>query len=307
MRAFDLEEFKAKAMGTGFIRPACFLVAIRSPRWFGKETSFLTYLCSAAALPGSIILTSAERVVGYGKPQEIPFDTNHTQINLQFYSDGAGRVNSFFEEWMRNIVAFGVQGTKNIKGAIKGEVQYPDHYETTLEIFQFNEVTDGSPEVLRYTLDGAFPISVAEQQLDWSNESGISMVNVTFAYTDYQIVRNSVKSYSGWTSLPGSSVLEDLGYLQRAMEEGFASEFAERSSRLGQAESLTAGILSIGLDKFSAALGAISSVAGSINDAISTVNNLGSSLNSAISTVSPSLGSSSSIPSVPSIPPVYFP
>lgn len=305
MRSFNLEEFKSKAMGTGFIRPACFLAAIRSPRWYGKDTTFLTYLCSAAALPGSQIITSQERINGMGKVQEIPYDVAHTQVNLQFYSDGAGKVNSFFEEWMRNIVSYGVTGNKNVKGAIRGEVQYPDHYESTIEIFQYNEQTVGSPEVLRYTLDAAFPVSVGEQALDWSNETAISMVNVGFAYRDYSIQRNSVRAYSGFGSLGGSSVTEDKGYEQRLLEEGFAAEFAERTSRMGQAESLTAGILSIGLDQFSAALGAISNISTGINDALNAVNNIGSSLNSAISTVSPA--SSNMIPTIPSISPIRFP
>lgn len=297
--SFSIEQFKAEATKHGFIRPSFFLVAIPSPpSWYGKSTRFLTYLCSGAALPGTQIITSDERVVGYGKTRKVPYDAAHTDVNLTFYSDGNGETLSFFENWVRNIVAFGSDDA-NIKGALRGEVHYPDHYETNIEIFQYNEnAGTGNIEIIKYTLSRAYPVSLGEQQLSWEQGDAISSINIGLAFKDYWIEKNVAGKF-------GSAVpmVRDPSYIGTQEQGGFAANWQERKNRGDNAEGILGGFL--GLEALTAPLGIISKYSSLINDKLNVVNNIGANINSALGTYGGLLGTQA--PSIPSIPNIQFP
>lgn len=297
--AFSISQFKSEAMKYGFIRPSYFLVGFPAPpAWYGKNTRFLTYLCSGAALPGTQILTSDERTMGYGKARKVPYDAAHTDVNLTFYSDGNGEVLSFFENWMRNIVVYG-RDDANIKGAMRGEVHYPEHYETNIEIYQYNEnAGTGNIEIFKYTLNRAFPISVGEQALNWESGDQISTVNVGLAFKDYWIEKNVAGKFGSDVAM-----IRDPSYNSRNEKEGFGGQWEERRNRGDNSEGIIAGYL--GLQALTAPLGIISKYSSLINDKLNVVNNIGANVNSALGSYAGLLGKKP--PSIPSIPNIQFP
>lgn len=296
---FSIEDFKSNATQYGFVRPSFFLATIpTAPSWYGKSTRFLTYLCSGAALPGTQIITSDERTAGYGKTRKVPYDAAHTDVSLTFYADGAGKTLDFFEGWLRNIVAYGADDI-NIKGAMRGEVHYPDHYETQIEIYQYNENPGtGNIELFKYTLNRAFPISIGEQSLSWDQGDQISTIQVTFAFKDYWIEKNVAGKFGS-----KAAMTRDGRYLTDQQQGGFVSEYNERKNRADNAEGITTGTL--GLDKFTAALGMISKYSSLINDKLNVVNNIGASVNSSLGSYGSLL--KKKVPSIPSLPNISFP
>jgi hypothetical protein len=297
--AFSIEEFKANATKHGFVRPSFFLVTFPAPpAWYGKGTRFLTYLCSGASLPGTQIITSDERVTGYGKTRKIPYDAAHTDLTLTFYADGNGETLSFFESWLRNIVAYGADDA-NIKGALRGEVHYPDHYETQMEIYQYNENPgNGRVEILKYTINKAFPLNLGDQELSWDQGDQISTLNVTIAFKDYWIEKNVAGKIG--ENVP---MRRDTTYLPGAERDGYEAEWQERRNRGDNAEGITAGML--GLDALTAPLAIISKYSSLINDKLNVVNNIGANINSALGSYAGLLKKKP--PSIPSIPNIQVP
>jgi hypothetical protein len=297
--AFSIDEFKSNATQYGFTRPSFFLLAIpAAPAWYGKSTRYLTFLCSGAALPGSQIITSDERVSGYGKTRKVPYDVGHTDVNLTFYADGNGNALAFFEGWLRNIVAYGADDI-NIKGALRGEVHYPNHYETQIEIYQYNENPGtGNIEILKYTLNRAFPVSIGEQALSWDQGDAISTLSVTVAFKDYWVEKNEAGKFGARLAMARSN-----SYLADLQRGGYESEYQERKNRGDNAEGITTGVL--GLDKLTAALGVISKYSSMINDKLNVVNNISAEVNSALGSYGSLL--KTKVPSIPSIPNIRFP
>lgn len=295
---FSIEEFKANAVKYGFARPNFFLLAIPSaPAWYGGSTRFLTYLCSGAALPGTQVITAEEKIGGYGKTKKIPYDAAHTDLNLTFYSDGNGEVLSFFENWARNIVVYG-KDDGNIKGSLRGEVHYPDHYQTRMEIYQYNENPgSGNIEIFKYVLNNAYPISIGEQALSWDQGDEISTINVGITFKDYWIEKNVAGKYGDLESMR-----RDTAYMFNQERGGYAAEWLDRANRGENALAITAGTF---LSSLTAPLGMISKYSSLVNDKLNVVNNIGANVNSALGSYTGLLKQKP--PSIPSFPNVRFP
>lgn len=309
---FDISRFNAEATGYGFTRPALFLATIpQPPKWYAnRDLRFLSYLCSSGSLPGTQIITSEERQIGYGPSRKIPYDVAHGDITLTFYSDGDGKVLAFFDQWLRNVVAFGNPSKQDpISGASWGEVQYPDNYEAQLQIYQYNEnpgpSEDSAVEILKYTLDKAYPVSVSEVTLDWANAEAIQTVSVTFTYKTFWLEKNRALKYGE----RGAAVSRDSGYLGSARGFGLfdnENEFAKYAFEFAQ--STNPGF--IGIPFVDQLVGMVSSVYGTITDKLNVVNGYAAKINGQLNSLGAlaSLGRSSSKPlKVPQIPTIRFP
>jgi len=311
---FDIQRFQSDALGYGFIRPSYFLVAIPTPpRWYKGNTRFLSYLCSGANLPGTQVLTSEERVWGYGPARKVPYDVAHSDVTLTFYSDGNADVLAMFDNWLRNTVAFGNPDKNNpINGASYGEVQYPEHYETQIQIYQYNENPgpdgDSAVEIVKYTLDRAYPVSVSDVQLDWSQGEAIQTIQVTFTFKTFYIEKNKARKYTGRFGT-GPAVVRDRGYLDESRGSGTfdgENEYARYATEYSQ--STTPGF--IGLPFIDQLIGMVGSVYQTVTDKITVINGYASKINNQIQSVGAiaSLGRSKSNPlKVPQVPTIRFP
>ncbi len=307
--AFNIQQFQSEAAGYGFMRPAHFLVAIPSaPPWYRGNTRFLSYLCSSANLPGTQVLTSEERQMGYGPSRKVPYDVAHGDITLTFYADGDGQALAFFDEWLRNTIAFGNPSVADpISGAQWGEVQYPANYETPMQIYLYNENpgqgSNEAIEIIKYSIDCAYPVSISDVQLDWSNGDTIQMVQVTFAYKTFWIEKNMALKYGN----VGPAVVRDPGYLARARGGGLfdrENEFARYAA--DNAQSTTPGF--IGIPFVDQMVAMVSNVYSSISDKVTLVNGYASKINSQINSIGAlaSLGRKNPV-SVPQVPTIRFP
>lgn len=301
---FDLKEFRAN-MQYGYLKPSYFMFNLSNPpAFYGGSTRFLSFLCAAATLPGTQIITSDERVNGYGMSRRIPHDVAQTDVTLTFYADGNGESLAFFDQWMRNIVSFG-QRNKPIAGAMPGEVQYPDHYETTIEILGYNDNPGyGGTELYALTLERAYPISVGEISLDWSQSDGFSSIPVTFTFRNSWLEKNNAAKYgSGGLD----SITRTYNYFDNMRSNGFLSQNAAAESRRDGAESINAGF--IGIPGLSSALGAVASLQNAIGDKLAVVNNVAAGINSQIASVGSFMNprSQTKLPSIPTVSPILFP
>ena len=126
----------------------------------------LVYRCENAQLPGRTFATTEQKT--YGPTEKMPYQTTYTDIDLTFIVDDDMNQKVFFDAWMNYI-----NPLYNYNFRYKGD------YATTITVNQYDVTNQLSYSVNLYD---AYPISINQMDLDWSNE-GFHKLSVTFAYT----------------------------------------------------------------------------------------------------------------------------
>ena len=152
--------------------PSDFRVVITPP---GSIMSLMTagelaFRCESTTLPGRTLATSDLRI--YGPSEKFPYQTTYEDIVMTFICSGSMAEKTFFDGWLGLI-----------NPSSKWNFEYKENYATTIEIDQFDRQFKKPYKV---KLVDAFPISVNQLDLDWSNNSTYHKLSVTFAYTSWE-------------------------------------------------------------------------------------------------------------------------
>ena len=167
--AGSINDFKSSFTGD-LARPSRFDVSLPIPVTllpFIKSARNLTYRCESANLPGRTFATTEQKFAS-APTEKYPYMTTYNDIDLTFIIDDDMQQKLFFDTWMNYI-----NPTSNFN------VRYKSDYVSTITINQY-DVTGA----LSYSVDliDAYPVSVNQLDLDWSNDSPHKLT-VTFAYT----------------------------------------------------------------------------------------------------------------------------
>ena len=130
--------------------------------------------CEAAELPGRTLQTQEAKV--YGPVFKIPYQTQYNEMTLTFLSTNDFWERKLFDRWIEAIHPSDTNNLRYSKG--------PDTYMTQIKVIQYD---DFIKQIYAVELIDAFPIGVASQQLNWS-EDGFHRVSVQFAYQRYRPV-----------------------------------------------------------------------------------------------------------------------
>lgn len=170
--AGSITEFKS-SFATDLARPNRFDVIINTPLvltpYIG-DVKKLTYRCENAQLPGRTFATT-EQKIGSNPIEKYPYLTTFNDIDLTFLVDDDMQQKIFFDAWF-----------ELINPSFNFNYQYKSNYATTIVINQYDLKNDLTYSV---TLYDAYPVSMNQMDLDWSNDQAHKMV-VTFAYTRWQ-------------------------------------------------------------------------------------------------------------------------
>lgn len=131
----------------------------------------LTYRCENAQLPGRTFAT-VEQHIGSNPTEKYPYLTTFNDIDLTFIVDGDMQEKVFFDAWLNFI---NPQYNYNFR--------YKGDYATTITVNQYDNQNQLSYSVNLYD---AYPVSMNQLDLDWSNGDGLHKLVVTFAYTSWQ-------------------------------------------------------------------------------------------------------------------------
>jgi hypothetical protein len=168
--AGTISAFKS-SFRTDLARPSRFDVLIPVPFiLIGSpivDSRNLTYRCENTQLPGRTIATLDQKT--YGPIEKFPYLATYNDIDLSFYVDDDMKQKYLFDAWLGYI---NTSSTNNYL--------YKDEYATTLTINQYNVSNQKTYSV---DLFDAFPISINQMDLDWSNTDAVHKISVTFAYT----------------------------------------------------------------------------------------------------------------------------
>ena len=136
---------------------------------------YLALQCETAELPGRTLLTQDAKV--YGPTFKVPYQSQYNDISLGFICTNDFYERKLFDRW---IEAIHPSDTNNLRFP-KGN---GTRYMCNITIIQYD---DFIKKIYSVQLVDAFPIGVAAQPLNWS-EDNFHRLSVQFAYQRYKVI-----------------------------------------------------------------------------------------------------------------------
>jgi hypothetical protein len=136
---------------------------------------YLALQCESAELPGKTLQTADVKI--YGPTFKVPYQTQYTESTFTFLCTNEFYERKLFDRWME---AINPSDTNNLRFP-KGETT---RYMSNIKIIQYDEFIR---QIYAVELIDAFPIGIASQALNWS-EDGFHRLSVQFAYQRYRTI-----------------------------------------------------------------------------------------------------------------------
>jgi len=140
-------------------------------------TRYLALQCETAELPGRTLQTQESKV--YGPTFKVPYQSQYNDITLTFLSTNDFWERKLFDRWIEVIHPSDTNNFRYPKGSDESGT-----YMSQIKIIQYD---DFIKQIYAIELIDAFPIGVAAQSLNWSEDS-FHRVSVQFAYQRYRPV-----------------------------------------------------------------------------------------------------------------------
>ena len=135
----------------------------------------LALQCEAAELPGKTMTTADVKI--YGPTFKVPYQTQYSDTSLTFLCTNEFYERKLFDRWME---AIHPTDTNNLRYP-KGD---KSRYLTNIKIIQYD---DFIKQIYAVELIDAFPIGVASQAVNWSDDA-FHRLQVQFAYQRYKTI-----------------------------------------------------------------------------------------------------------------------
>lgn len=201
---FDLDQFRTEMEG-GVSRPNLFKVYLDFPSSVitGEQAKAKSpFMVKAAVIPASKV--SSIDVGYFGRKLKVTGDRTFDNLKLTVYNDENFAVRRALEEWLDRMSGHRIGGSQFRGGNGQGPSGNGNSYTTTLRLEQLGR----QGNVLReYRFIGAFPVDVAEMQLDWGTNDTVQDFTCDFAYQWWE-VDNEIPTNGGG----GVSVNLDLRF-----------------------------------------------------------------------------------------------
>ena len=136
---------------------------------------YLALQCESAELPGKTLQTADVKI--YGPTFKVPYQTQYTESTFTFLRTNEFYERKLFDRWME---AINPSDTNNLRFP-KGETT---RYMSNIKIIQYDEFIR---QIYAVELIDAFPIGIASQALNWS-EDGFHRLSIQFAYQRYRTI-----------------------------------------------------------------------------------------------------------------------
>ena len=136
---------------------------------------YLALQCESAELPGKTLQTADVKI--YGPTFKVPYQTQYTESTFTFLCTNEFYERKLFDRWME---AINPSDTNNLRFP-KGETT---RYMSNIKIIQYDEFIR---QIYAVELIDAFPIGIASQALNWS-EDGFHRLSIQFAYQRYRTI-----------------------------------------------------------------------------------------------------------------------
>ena len=141
-------------------------------------TRYLALQCESAEIPGKTLQTDDVKI--YGPTFKVPYQTQYSDLSLTFICTNDFYERKLFERWMEAIMPTDTNNLRYPKGQ-------NSQYMTEITIKQYN---DDVKQIYGAKMIDAFPIGIAAQPLNWSEE-GFHRLTIQFSYRRYEVIPDS--------------------------------------------------------------------------------------------------------------------
>jgi hypothetical protein len=141
-------------------------------------TRYLALQCESAELPGKSFVTEDVKI--YGPTFKVPYQVQYGETTLNFICTNDFYERKLFERWMEAIMPTDTNNLRFPKGQ-------NSKYMTEITVKQYN---DDVKQIFAVRFLDAFPINIAAQPLNWSDD-GFHRLSIQFAYQRYVPILDS--------------------------------------------------------------------------------------------------------------------
>lgn len=241
--AFSITDLTSAINGNnGLLYASHYLVMITPPKCLQSEGNeifrSIPAFCDSTQLPGISYETFDFKPSGFGLYERRPINSTFAPIQLSFYCDGNGSLLRMFQKWMQSIQNFNLnqrQGT-TLNGAGQGVFNYPEFYETTINIYQFDPT---GKVVCTWTLDKAYPLTLGNTQVAWDMSDQLLKLNVEFYYRAW-----STEAITSGSTPSADSATYNLSRVDPAVSMGINTAFQSAPQFAGVINSIFASTYS---------------------------------------------------------------
>lgn len=196
--AFNIQTFADNIATYGNLQTNKFEIRLPLPAVFPSggaldlpSTELLTFRADRVDLPGVLFDTTETRRYGVGPIIKTPVNkSKFNEFTVSFIETQRGEIYNLFNYWLQRIIDF--SGTESRSPTFLTE--YKNRYSVGMQIRVFNNLgtnrnepaTDPQP-VIELNFVDAFPLSLSDTNLAWSNNNELFKTNVTFSYAYHQL------------------------------------------------------------------------------------------------------------------------
>lgn len=189
---------------TDIVRQARGIDSSPQTRTYNPSLSrYLALQCESAELPGRSLITADAKI--YGPVFKVPYQTQYQEITLNFICTNEFYERKLFDKWIESINPPDTWNFRFPKGK-------DSRYLTNPKIIQYD---DFIRQIYAVELVDAFPISIASQNLAWSEE-GFHRLSVQFSYQYFKpVYQGNYDLIAAGSALLGSKF---INFVQNATE-----------------------------------------------------------------------------------------
>jgi len=200
---FNIARFSAHINDRGTLQTNKFIVRFRPPYMMGPNPVIdpsIEYRANSVKIPGVDLDTQNVSRYGVGPSQKFPTNVNFTDIDINFVDMNNNVFWKYFAKWMNGIFDY----TGNSGGSEPSyKVEYKKYYETDIQIFIFDNAGNQTNAII---LKEAFPISLSDVSLSWSENNKLYEFSVRFAFKEWFYSGYNMGVYDSGASIgPGQT------------------------------------------------------------------------------------------------------
>lgn len=208
---FNIVNFKTNISGSGYLTNNRFKVILTPPRILfnssinntGSPSNInniakdLSFRIESVKTPGITLINADVNHFGIGPTQKQAMNAQFSDTAISIISDGYGNIWQFWHNWLRGIFEFaGISSAR--AGGISNKIasytaEYKDQFSTTIQIVMYDIYGN---EVQQINLFEAFPTSMREVNLNWSDQGNLLRLNVGLTFSEFTIESSEVQTLS---------------------------------------------------------------------------------------------------------------
>lgn len=189
---FNINSFKSVVQKTGYLPTSKFELYLAPPKILqnGNTNRIIkehVYRVEQVRAPGINIQVVDNAIYGIGTVQKFPVNAQYNDFSFEIYSDGYGQIWQFWHNWLNTIFNFTSTENAGNGSAFKYATytaKYKEEYATTMQLKIYDNFGN---EIQDFNLYEAFPVSLREVPLSWSQPNDMIKLTVGVSYKEHTV------------------------------------------------------------------------------------------------------------------------